>query len=336
MHERLVQSQHRRLCGNCTKRTDTLARASPPRPRQSLGRLCYDRSRNDEKRAGSAPGRVLARKVSNRFPKKPRPLRASSMACYLSHCGARGRFVRVVSWNLRKSPAGLGHLQNHLRPDIALLQEAPARREASGHLGLRDVQLVASPPEYHDTVEAENFTTATIRSNDLEIRVVSLYSRPIRGRKFHLALGAMLDALSHELGRGSALPMLVGGDFNATTQLVGEGSRCGDVLDRLGRSGFVDALRTNPQRRKGPDYCSCGSAPSCMHVPTFRRKHKDDWAYYQIDNIFISKPLAKYLTDAFVDEPDLHWGLSDHRPVVVDFDFRNIESCRSKTVEVDP
>ena len=226
--------------------------------------------------------------------------------------------LRVVTWNLQKSSRALPYLFAELRPTVALLQESPAEIGGEGSIGLRDVRIQADIPRLRDVLLHASYSAATLAVDGYAVRFISLYSRPLRGKSWSSALSELFEELRVELERAPDSFVVLGGDFNASTQLVGHGKRCGKVLDSLVSLGFVDALRNNPRGRPGPETCQCGSAPSCMHIPTLRKSNKGAHTFFQIDNIFVSRPLAGFLEDVYVVEPDDDWNLSDHRPVVAD------------------
>lgn len=117
--------------------------------------------------------------------------------------------------------------------------------------------------------------------------------------------------------------VVIGGDFNITTQWAGRDSRYrardATVLDRLAGLGMVDAVdRFLPQERGPLVGCRCGDE-ACRHVRT-RRDHQHPDEPWQNDYIFVSRAMSERLASATVVASEETFGMSDHAPIVVEFE----------------
>jgi exonuclease III len=122
--------------------------------------------------------------------------------------------------------------------------------------------------------------------------------------------------------------VIFAGDLNISSQMRGkrERRRHQAILESIKSLGLVDCLeQTKIQRQSLPD-CPCMEAPNCGHVVTHRHNRG---ARMHIDYMFATEPLAEKLVDCYpVDEQsgfpskeDGDWMLSDHCPVVAEFDL---------------
>lgn len=117
-------------------------------------------------------------------------------------------------------------------------------------------------------------------------------------------------------------PVLVAGDFNATTQVASENWwRCEieearvlfDRLEALGLHDLMDHTKTTRAALAG---CSCKRA-ACSHVRTYRYANRQDSRPTQLDYAFASEALLAGVAVDVWDRPAA-WALSDHCPIVVD------------------
>jgi exonuclease III len=116
--------------------------------------------------------------------------------------------------------------------------------------------------------------------------------------------------------------VLLGGDLNTGTQWP-KGDAFNDrdrsVLDRIAALGLVDCLRVKraPGRLPG---CPCAEGDRCEHVRTRRDPRRPD-VPYQTDYLFASRDLASRLQSCVVLASDEWFSLSDHAPIVADFEL---------------
>lgn len=116
--------------------------------------------------------------------------------------------------------------------------------------------------------------------------------------------------------------VLLGGDLNTGAQRP-EGDAFNDrdrnVLDRIAALGLVDCIRAKraPGRLPG---CPCAEGDNCAHVRT-RRDHRHPSVPYQTDYLFASPKLASGLRQCEVLASDEWFSISDHAPIVADFEI---------------
>jgi hypothetical protein len=123
--------------------------------------------------------------------------------------------------------------------------------------------------------------------------------------------------------------MIIAGDLNIGTQYTDpspeERHRWGPMhratLDRITDFGFVDCLAASIPAARGPlAACPCGPAPDCRHIRTFRHDDKADSQPWQNDLILASTALAAGLVSCTPLDHEEAWALSDHCPVVAEFE----------------
>jgi endonuclease/exonuclease/phosphatase family metal-dependent hydrolase len=115
--------------------------------------------------------------------------------------------------------------------------------------------------------------------------------------------------------------VVLGGDLNGGTQ-AGEGdrhlARHRLVFERIKAFGLVDCLDAKLGENRPLPGCPCGDA-SCRHVQTHR--HLRSSKPWQNDYVFASDRLATKLTACYAHDVDAAWALSDHCPVIAEFDL---------------
>ena len=117
--------------------------------------------------------------------------------------------------------------------------------------------------------------------------------------------------------------VIVGGDLNTGTQWSKTEQRWNDrdrsVLDRIAALGLVDCLRAKraPGRLEG---CRCLEGDDCAHVRT-RTDRQHPSIPYQTDYLFASAGLASRLTYCEALASDERFAMSDHAPIVADFEL---------------
>ena len=144
--------------------------------------------------------------------------------------------------------------------------------------------------------------------------------------------GMLVDAQGERVGSGRiSVPLMleevapivrahrnvvVAGDFNIWPN---DKPR---ILDRLGLVDVVEA--TADQRPPLDGCCGCTLGSRCGHMWTHRNGNGPNAAVQQIDFVFASTPLARQIRDVRGGVRDFpqSWELSDHAPVVVDFEDR--------------
>jgi exonuclease III len=120
---------------------------------------------------------------------------------------------------------------------------------------------------------------------------------------------------------------VLGGDLNAHTQAPHpkELPRYEAILHAIESLGLVNCFKATAQMRPKLEGCPCNE-PVCYHVQTRRHpRHrgtpKERFSGH-LDYLFASPELADSLSDCFAvgSRDESVWELSDHCPVVADFD----------------
>jgi endonuclease/exonuclease/phosphatase family metal-dependent hydrolase len=118
--------------------------------------------------------------------------------------------------------------------------------------------------------------------------------------------------------------VILGGDLNVSTQGPDEAARARyravfGAIESLGLVDLFRAVRDRPAPRSG---CTCGLGDGCYHVGTHRNASRGaDQIGSHLDYLFASPALAERCTRLrLVDDAGI-WNLSDHCPVVAEFDL---------------
>lgn len=120
------------------------------------------------------------------------------------------------------------------------------------------------------------------------------------------------------------IPVLLAGDFNATTQVAAENyweceiEEAKVLFARLEALALHDLItRTRDSRPRLVD-CSCPEPTACSHVRTYRHANRRESRPTQLDYVFASEALRSQVSACNVLDQEMAWSLSDHCPVVVD------------------
>jgi len=233
--------------------------------------------------------------------------------------------MRLVTWNLRKNIAALNYAFDELDADVALLQEVVASNLAnlsneqylwdpvSGPFGVRkkfgsaivskEAPLV---PVSFDTLYPGVLTTAeTTMADGTVLTLISLYGVIVKTYSI-TTLHRMFSDLTHLFDqRKKKSEFIVAGDFNASIQ-------------------WDERLRSNPhqllfERVLGFGLVDCLAKFNHTPIRTFRKKGaKIPW---QLDYVFCSKKLADRVVRCEVVENEEVTKLSDHNPIITEFDL---------------
>jgi len=119
------------------------------------------------------------------------------------------------------------------------------------------------------------------------------------------------------------VPVVLAGDFNATTQVASsneweiERLEARLIFERIRALGLHDVIASTQASRPKLAGCSCGETDVCSHVQTYR--NRAGGRPTQLDYAFASARLLPGVTCS-VDDCDEAWSLSDHCPIVMDFE----------------
>ena len=152
------------------------------------------------------------------------------------------------------------------------------------------------------------------------IVLVSLYGM-MEGGYAVTTVHRMLSDLTYLLDSGLGKNVIVGGDLNCSTQFTGrDGVRHRNLFERFKTLGLTDVLKVDRQQRPRLEGCACEDDP-CLHIQTYRHNLSDK--PWQNDYLFCTSALQNSLVCAKVEAagtPD-PWSLSDHLPIMAEFDF---------------
>ncbi len=226
-------------------------------------------------------------------------------------------FVRIVTWNMAGTSNALAKwaFLKDLDADLAVLQETrlpPARlghttrRHIKPALNRDDVVIVAGKHLISRALPDE----ARGQALEIEIdgvRVFGLRSYPQVKEYYPRALLRIVDAIAGVIATTPSTPTVIAGDFNASLD-QGPGRDWTPPFRRLHDLGFYDAfcLRNDCDRNSMP--CRRN------HGKTFRNSS----GQYRIDHLYVNQPMADRLRAVRIGEEG--WRLSDHRPIVADFE----------------
>jgi hypothetical protein len=147
----------------------------------------------------------------------------------------------------------------------------------------------------------------------------------------------MLSDLTPLIDSGLGRRMIIAGDLNLGTQYTDpspeQPHRWGPMhratLARFEAFGFVDCLAQGVGLDRGPlAGCFCGPAPDCRHVRTYRHENKPDGHPGQADSFFATKLLAADLISCAPVDDEEAWALSDHCPIVAEFEVGQRSAIR--------
>lgn len=120
------------------------------------------------------------------------------------------------------------------------------------------------------------------------------------------------------------IPVVLAGDFNATTQIAAEKfwecelEETRVLFDRLRALSLHDLISHTKDTRARLADCSCRTPDSCSHVRTYRHANRKESRPTQLDYVFASEQLLPQVTSCKVWDEDEAWALSDHCPVVIE------------------
>jgi exonuclease III len=260
--------------------------------------------------------------------------------------------LRVATWNMNHwawraedRAKAWRFLDDVVAPDVALVQEAavpPGRARVVGPEGpagakrpwgamvVSRVQPVARLPSvrvrWHrgavDLLRTLLGSVAVARvtpADTAPVVAISVYGGVDPGLEV-TTMHRILSDLTPLLDGAHGKRVVLGGDFSCSTQVErARRERHGNVFDRVRSLGLVDLLDRTRKRRPRLRGCPCRS-PECGHVQTHRAKRsKTPWHY---DYLFATPALAERLVLCrTLDGKEDPWALSDHCPVVADFDL---------------
>ena len=139
-------------------------------------------------------------------------------------------------------------------------------------------------------------------------------------------LHRMISDLTGILAKSRRSPVLLAGDFNISTQIAivrqtpAETAGAAAVFARLCAWGLKDCLDRAFTGDPPLPACTCPAPNTCSHVQTFRLNNRVDSRPTQLDYAFASPPMVSRLTRSQVVHDDAAWKLSDHCPLVLEFD----------------
>ena len=237
---------------------------------------------------------------------------------------------KVVTWNMahwshrRVSEKAWTFLENHLAPDVALLQEVvPSShcpkdrcvwREIGGSRTWGSAIVSRSWPLREVSLPRNDYLGALtiaelVLGRSRRLLLISLYGQMDEHGYSITTLHRMLSDLTHLLHgkilKGVAPAIILGGDLNASVQFD---AKQGDNSHRI----FFQRLEDFGLR-------DCQGAFTVTRARTLRHQRS---AYPWVnDYIFASESLAKAILRAEVIEIAAVRNLSDHNPVAVTFDL---------------
>jgi hypothetical protein len=129
----------------------------------------------------------------------------------------------------------------------------------------------------------------------------------------HRVLSDLTPLLDTRLGKH----LIIGGDFNCSTQLPGrDRERHRNLFERFTTLGLVDLLALTADTRPTLDDCPCSDEP-CRHVQTLR--HGNSSVPWHNDYLFATTSVAKRLSDCQPVVEPAFLAVSDHCPIVAEF-----------------
>ncbi len=258
--------------------------------------------------------------------------------------------LRVVVWNIASKERAWSALDS-LKPDIALLNEAvvPEGRQgtwsSTGTLGrdgkkrrwtaavmssfttapIRDARAQWRGRERHVPFECSrpgSWVAATVDTPFGTVSAIALYGLldEFSDASVHRSQSELSPVVHDPRYRGL---VILGGDLNTGTQWpkaeASFNARDQNVLDRITALGLGDCIRAKrlPGRLEG---CKCVYGEDCAHVRT-RRHAASSEILYQTDYLFASPRLMSSLVACEVLATDEWFAISDHAPVVADFEL---------------
>ena len=224
----------------------------------------------------------------------------------------------IMTWNLRRRPQGYAYLDEHLRPDVALLQETsppPGRGQTiyraiggarnwgsaitSRRWPLTQITSTRGPASKQpaDLLITHPGCTAIARITPPDhepIVLVSIYGLIDNGYA-HTTMHRLLSDLTPLLDSHRNKRLILGGDLNLSTQLKETDARHHrPAFDRLAAFGLIDLLASSRHERQPLADCPCRDNP-CTHVQTYR--HSRGNTPWQNDYLYATKTLADELVD---------------------------------------
>ncbi len=260
-------------------------------------------------------------------PRTDRLARAQPLCPLLARCLSHSRnavsavlkttAVRIVSWNM----GGLGRAEEKwcfvglLRADIAVLQETRLPNELFGYSSRRYIKPAANRDDV--VIVAPKGVTLcplpeTAHGQALGIEyegrlIFGIRSYPQVKEYYPKALLRLIDSIAMVSTAASHVPTVITGDFNASLD-QGPGRDWTPPFRRLHDLGFWDTFCLS-------NGCDENSLPCNLdHGKTFRNSR----GAYRIDHLYVNSPMAKRFKRVSIIEDG--WKLSDHCPVVADFD----------------
>jgi endonuclease/exonuclease/phosphatase family metal-dependent hydrolase len=257
--------------------------------------------------------------------------------------------VRVVVWNIANKARAFDALAS-LEADIALLNEASPPPTASGiwrdeTVG-RDAKrrkwsaAVLTPHPVTEITDARPQWRASKRNVPFEcsrpgswiaaqvevtpgdtVTAVAMYGLldELSDSSVHRSLSEISPVLDDRRYRQR---VLIGGDLNTGTQWPSGDPfmhRDSNVLERFAALGLVDCLSAmRPEGRL--EGCPCTLGDGCTHT---RTRLDPRWPHvpYQMDYLWASRQLAKRLRSCTALATDEWFAISDHAPLVAEFDL---------------
>lgn len=262
--------------------------------------------------------------------------------------------LRIATWNMNhwqqsetERQQAWSYLSQRVQPDIALLQETipPSRQEnvvhRTGGIGLhrpwgsaiaaygrsiteitavkssysqRDVSILQTHPGCVVVAETE-------LPDGTPLTAISVYGLIDAGYAQTTILRVLADLTPlFDTARLNKY-MVLGGDLN-----IGKMGRSTDkhvqrykvLFEYFAAFGFVDCLDQAFGEARHLPHCPCGEVV-CRHTRTQRKRGLD--VPYNNDYILASTAMAKRLTACYALDEAAAWTLSDHCPVIADFDI---------------
>jgi endonuclease/exonuclease/phosphatase (EEP) superfamily protein YafD len=141
-------------------------------------------------------------------------------------------------------------------------------------------------------------------------------------------LHRIISDLAGILANARRYPLILAGDLNITTQYPDRPTQrakdaaaaASAAFARLNAFGLQDCLIHQPVRPHQIASCRCLDGDQCRHTRTFRSRNLEESAPAQLDYVFASDSVVTSVKTCYVDQSADAWALSDHAPVVLEFD----------------